>query len=95
MTQEELLKVAKQKRIDVHPDRLKRQEGLSPKKLAKIDTIAKEIGEAAVSLSNLSLSNPKERATYDRKVAVWEASERAKMYAQQGLQAQGRVQEGW
>jgi len=41
----------------VHPDRLKRQEGLSPKDLAEIDTVAKEIGEAAVGLSN-----PKDRA---------------------------------
>ncbi len=32
-----------QKRIDVHPDRLKREEGLSPEDLAEIDTVAKDI----------------------------------------------------
>lgn len=65
ISHEKLLKVAKQKRIDVHPDRQKRQEGLSPKDLAEIDTVAKEIGEAAVGLSN-----PKDRGKYDQKVAA-------------------------
>lgn len=69
---------------------MKRQEGLSPKDLAEIDTVAKEIGEAAVGLSN-----PKDRGKYDQKVAAWEAKERAAMYAQQGWRPKERVRKGW
>lgn len=55
-----------------------------------MDTVAKEIGEAAVGLSN-----PKDRGKYDQKVAAWEVKERATMYAQQEWRPKERVREGW
>ena len=57
--------MAKQRRIGVHPDRLKSQKGLSARELARIDVVAKEVGEAALLLSDV-----KERAKYDERVTI-------------------------
>lgn len=83
-------KAAKQKGIEVHTDMLKRQESLSLNKPAQINTVAKEVGEAA-----LNLSNPGKRGKYTPRVAAWEATERAKLYAQQGWRLKECVQGGW
>ena len=68
MPREEILKVAKARRIEVHPDRLKRREGLSEEEMAEIDQVAMEVGEAALTVSGV-----RERAVYDAEVRAWDA----------------------
>ena len=64
-SQEDINKAAKRKRIESHPDKLKRKEGLSPKELAEIDSRAMDVGHAAETLSN-----PVLRCQYDSKLAM-------------------------
>lgn len=63
---EDIAKASRQRRIDVHPDRLKRQDGLSPDDLEAIDTEAKNVGFAAEVLGN-----EKTRRQYDRIYQLW------------------------
>ena len=64
-SQEDINKAAKWKRIESHPDKLKRKKGLSPNELAEIDSRAMEVGRAADTLSDPAL-----RSQYDSKVAM-------------------------
>lgn len=63
---EEIARASRQRRIEVHPDRLKRQEGLSPEELEAIDIEAKNVGFAAEVLSNET-----QRLRYDRIYRLW------------------------
>lgn len=54
-SQEEMLKAAKAARINSHPDRLKRQEGLTDEQMLKIDLEAALVGQAADVLCNPGL----------------------------------------
>ena len=58
---EQVVKAAKEMRIKMHPDRLKRQGGLTPEQEERIDVEAALVGQAADTLSNPAL-----RAKYDR-----------------------------
>ena len=62
-SQAEILKTAKSMRIKVHPDRLKRHEGLTQADLDAIDEQAKKVGWAAVILCNMLA-----KAKYDREI---------------------------
>ncbi|KAL9041388.1 MAG: hypothetical protein Q9214_004127 [Letrouitia sp. 1 TL-2023] len=59
-SQSEIGKAAKMKRIETHPDRVKR-EGMTDMELAAIDTRAKDVGEAADVLGD-----ERKRRKYDR-----------------------------
>ncbi|KAL9611064.1 MAG: hypothetical protein Q9167_004276 [Letrouitia subvulpina] len=59
-SQSEISKAAKMKRIETHPDRVKR-EGMTDLELAAIDTRAKDIGEAADILGD-----ERKRRRYDQ-----------------------------
>ncbi len=61
-------RAAKQKRIECHPYRLKRRDGLSRDEFARIDKRAEEVGCAADILTNPAL-----RSKYDRQVAAGKA----------------------
>lgn len=63
---EEIEKAARQKRIETHPDRLKRKPGLSPQELEAIDTNAKNVGFAADVLGDPAL-----RRQYDLVYYQW------------------------
>lgn len=63
---EEIKKASRQRRIEVHPDRLKQKAGLSPSELETIDTEAKNVGFAAEVLGNETL-----RRRYDRVHRLW------------------------
>lgn len=63
---EAIARASRQRRIEVHPDRLKRQEGLSPEELEMIDIEAKNVGFAADVLSNEI-----QRLRYDRTWRLW------------------------
>ena len=67
-THEQIKSAAKRRRIEVHPDRLKKP-GMSESEVAKIDKEAAEVGQAAEVLSNPTL-----RQEYDRSVFVAKAS---------------------
>ena len=62
-SQEQIIKAAKDMRVKVHPDRLKRQGGLTTEREEKIDVEAALVGQAADILSD-----PLSRAKYDRKL---------------------------
>ncbi|CAF9929963.1 MAG: hypothetical protein ALECFALPRED_004492 [Alectoria fallacina] len=62
-SQEQIVKAAKEMRVKVHPDRLKRQGGLTKEQEEKIDVEAALVGQAADILSD-----PLSRAKYDRKL---------------------------
>lgn len=68
-TSEEVLYVAKKRRIETHPDRLKRQEGLSARQLTEIDEVAAEVGWAADILTD-----PVLRIKHDRELERWVAT---------------------
>ncbi|MCJ1466588.1 hypothetical protein MMC07_005208 [Pseudocyphellaria aurata] len=68
---EEIVKAAKKRRIEVHPDRTKRQEGLLAEDLEALDNEAKEVGFAAEILSDELL-----RKQYDRIYQLWYAFRR-------------------
>ena len=61
-TEEEIKGVAKRRRVEVHPDKLKKP-GMSASEIAKIDDEAAKVGQAADVLQN-----PKQRLEYDRKL---------------------------
>lgn len=63
---EEIRKASRQKRIEVHPDRLMNQEGLTPEDLEAINSLAKNVGFAAEVLSNERL-----RREYDLIYQQW------------------------
>ncbi|MCJ1425545.1 hypothetical protein MMC29_003445 [Sticta canariensis] len=63
---EEIEKAARQKRIETHPDRLKRKPGLSAQELEAIDINAKNIGFAAEVLGDPAL-----RRQYDVVYRQW------------------------
>ncbi|MCJ1469134.1 hypothetical protein MMC07_007767 [Pseudocyphellaria aurata] len=63
---EEIVKAAKKRRIQVHPDRTKRQEGLLTEDLEALDDEAKNVGFAAEVLSNELL-----RKQYDKIYRLW------------------------
>ena len=75
MPREEILKVAKARRIEVHPDRLKRREGLSEEEMAEIDQVAMEVEEAALTLSGV-----REREVYDAQVRAWDVRMEADLW---------------
>ena len=58
---------ARKLRIACHPDRLKRQEGLTHEQLLEIDERAKNVGWAAETLCN-----PAKKEKYDQKLARFE-----------------------
>ena len=60
-SQEEIVKAAKSMRIEVHPDRLRRKEGLTSTDFDAIDEQAKKVGWAADILCD-----PVAKARYDR-----------------------------
>lgn len=57
---EEVLRLVRLQRIACHPDQLLKQEGLSAEYIERIQTRAKQVGQAADILSD-----PKSRAAYD------------------------------
>ena len=61
-TEEEIKSAAKRRRVEVHPDKVKKPE-MSASELAKIDDAAAKVGEAADVLQN-----PKQKLEYDRKM---------------------------
>ena len=61
---EEVLKAAREMRVRTHPDRLKRQEGLTEEGKRRIDGMAAKVGEAADVLCD-----PEMRRRYDAKSA--------------------------
>ena len=61
-TDEEIKSAAKRRRVEVHPDKLKKP-GMSTSELAKIDDAAAKVGQAADVLQN-----PKQKLEYDRKM---------------------------
>lgn len=63
---EQVLKAAKEMRVKMHPDRLKRQEGLTEEQKRAIDVEAAIVGEAADVLSD-----PVLRQKYDCKIRGW------------------------
>ncbi|MCJ1467264.1 hypothetical protein MMC07_005888 [Pseudocyphellaria aurata] len=63
---EEIVKAAKIRRIQVHPDRTKRQAGLSAEALEALDTEAKNVGFAAEVLCDETL-----RRKYDQLYRLW------------------------
>lgn len=63
---EEIKKASRQRRIEVHPDRLKKHPDITPKDAEAIDTLAKNVGFAAEVLGNETL-----RRQYDRIYRVW------------------------
>lgn len=60
---EQIMKAAKEMRIKMHPDRLKRQGGLTQEQKKKIDVEAARVGQPADILSN-----PELRAKYGGKL---------------------------
>ena len=60
---EQVIKAAKEMRVKFHPDRLKRQEGLTEEQKQTIDTKAGLVGEAAEILSD-----PVLRRKYDQEM---------------------------
>lgn len=58
---EEIATASRQRRIEVHPDRLKRETGLSPDEMEAIDMEAKNVGYAAEVLGDETL-----RRQYDQ-----------------------------
>ena len=69
LSQEDVEKAAKKRRIDVHPDKLAKLTNLSPEERAKKEAEAKDVGCAADILSNAE-----SRRKYDRQLREWEAS---------------------
>lgn len=67
----EIAIASRRKRIEVHPDRLKRKQGLSPKQLQAIDIKAKNVGFAAEVLGDQDL-----RRQYDRIYRRWYSDSR-------------------
>ncbi|CAF9927140.1 hypothetical protein IMSHALPRED_007132 [Imshaugia aleurites] len=63
---EEVLKAAKEVRVRTHPDRLKRQEGLTDEQMRVIDVEAALVGQAADVLTD-----PVLRSRYDCNVYRW------------------------
>ena len=63
---EEIIKASRQKRIEVHPDRLMNQQGLTPQDLEAINSLAKNVGFAAEVLSN-----ERSRRKYDLIYQQW------------------------
>lgn len=61
-TSEEIKSAAKRRRVEVHPDKLKKP-GMSDSERAKIDAAAAEVGQAADVLSN-----PEHKLEYDRQL---------------------------
>lgn len=61
-TSEEIKSAAKRRRVEVHPDKLKKS-GMSDSERAKIDAAAAEVGQAADVLSN-----PEQKLEYDRQL---------------------------
>ncbi len=61
-TEEEIKRAAKLRRIEVHPDRLKKPE-MSAVELAQIDSVATQVGQAADVLLN-----PEQKQKYDREL---------------------------
>lgn len=61
--QDEILRAAKKRRVETHPDRLKRKSGLMEQQKAKIDQEASKVGHAADILSD-----PESRFQYDQAV---------------------------
>ena len=61
-TDEEIKSAAKRRRVEVHPDKLKKP-GMSTSELAKIDDAAAKVGQAADVLQD-----PKQKLEYDRKM---------------------------
>ena len=57
---EEIKTAAKRRRVEVHPDRLKK-EGMDDSERAKIDAVAAKVGQAAEVLQN-----PEQKLKYDR-----------------------------
>lgn len=62
-SQAEIIRASKKRRIETHPDRLKRAAGLSPADLAKIDAVAARVGWAADILCDAEA-----RSKYDSKM---------------------------
>lgn len=62
-SQEQIIKAAKEVRIKTHPDRLKRQGGLTEEQERKVDVEAALVGQAADILSN-----PELRRKYDMRL---------------------------
>ncbi|KAL9010397.1 MAG: hypothetical protein Q9173_004661 [Seirophora scorigena] len=60
--QEEIVQAARRRRIEVHPDKVKKPN-MTDKELRRIDEIAMEVGQAADILSD-----PVKRAKYDREL---------------------------
>ena len=60
---EEIKKAAKERRIETHPDRLERQDGLDEGQVRRIRENAKKVGGAADILCN-----PLQRTDYERKI---------------------------
>ena len=61
-TDEEIKSAAKRRRVEVHPDKLKK-EGMSESERAKIDEAAAKVGQAADVLQN-----PEQKREYDCKL---------------------------
>lgn len=66
--QDEIKRAAKKRRVETHPDRLKRKPGLSQRQKASIDEEAAKVGYAADILSD-----PVSRMRYDQKVRAGRA----------------------
>ena len=66
--QDDILRAAKKRRIETHPDRLKRKPGLTERQKAKIDEEAAKVGHAADILSD-----PISRLQYDQDVRAGRA----------------------
>ena len=67
-TEGEIKSAVKRRRVEVHPDRLKKA-GMSDVECTKIDALAAQVGEAADILSN-----PAQKEKYDRKWCAANAS---------------------
>lgn len=61
-TEEEIKSAAKRRRVEFHPDKMKKP-GMSASELAKIDEAAAKVGQSADVLQN-----PKQKLEYDRKL---------------------------
>lgn len=67
---EEIAAASRQRRIEVHPDRLKREVGLSPDEVEAIDTEAKNVGYAAEVLGDETLRRQYDLAFF-RTMLFW------------------------
>jgi len=82
VTQAELVKAARKKRVETHPDKFSGRN-ISPAEVDAIIERSKTVGHAADILCD-----PVERAQYDSEVAAWKRKQKAAAVAEDQLKYQ-------